>query len=95
MSKLISECSTDELAQAFLASLAADVARVDELDRLHKAKYGRAAGQVPLLDAGRVVIRRICELTGNQHIDRSTVVGETFAEGRAKTEAAIARLGGE
>lgn len=87
--------TTDQLAAEFLASLEADAARVDESDRLAKIANGRALGQAPLADAGRILIWRVGELCRIPHRDMSTRVGETFAEGRAKTEAAIKRLGGE
>lgn len=87
--------NTDELFAAALASLEADAARVDELDRLYRARFGRALGNPALVDAGRAVIKRIGELTRNPHRDMSSIVGESFADGRAAVEAAIARLQGE
>ncbi len=87
--------TTDQLAAEFLASLERDAARVDEADRLAKAKYGRALGQAPLADAGRALIWRVGELCRVPHRDMSSIVGESFADGRAKTEAGIERLQGD
>jgi len=87
--------TTDELFALALASLEADAARVDEWDKLAVEKHGRAAGQTPLADAGRCLIARVGELCRVPHRDMSTRVGLSFAEGRATTEAGIARLQGD